>query len=517
MKISQVNALMILACVIALSPVAKAANTNTQQPNVLIIFSDDHRYSAVHANGGAQVKTPNIDRLATNGMAFDQAYLMGAFSGATCIPSRAMLHTGRELFHLDNLGRTIPQDHTTIGEAFQTGGYYTHIVGKWHQDNASLARSFNSGGRMMSRGIYLTDHYRMPFWDWRSDGDYQKDDAYLLHYDKQGRAIKRPLTQHDKKGPYGTETDGPHTTEVWTNEALAFINNYNKQQPFFLYLAYHAPHDPRQAPAKFRAMYDPHKIKLPPSFVTQHPFDNGDNTTRDERLAPFPRTAKDTKQQLADYYAIITHMDHHIGRVLDALDEKDFTDNTVILFAGDSGLAVGSHGLFGKQNLYNEGGIHIPLMLTGPGIPVGKTTDALCYSLDAYPTLCDLAGITTPSSVQGKSLLPVIQGKSSSHRDALYHAYQQYQRAYRKGDYKLIEYVKAPSGKRDNPLKGSRVTQLFNIKEDFWETNNLAYSSDNDTIELLQQMRTEMKQAAQQARDTKENAGIGVDFWQSYD
>lgn len=489
----------------------------SEQPNVVIIFSDDHRYSGVGANGCQQIKTPNIDRLAKSGMAFDHAYLMGSFSGATCIPSRAMLLSGRGLFQLQDLGKVVPEYHITIGQAFQRAGYYTHIVGKWHQDNASLARSFDTGGRMMSRGVYLTDHFRMPFWDWRSDGAYRKSDGYLLSYDKQRNVAKRPLTGQEKKGPLGTEEHGPHTTEIWTDEAVDFISSYIKDQPFFMYLAYHAPHDPRQAPEKFRQMYDPDDIELPPSFMTQHPFDNGDCMTRDERLAPFPRTVSDTKQQLADYYAIISHMDHHIGRVLAALDKQGFTDNTIIVFAGDSGLAVGCHGLFGKQSLYNEDGIHVPLLLTGPNVPSGKRSQALCYTHDIYPTLCQAAGVEIPESVHGKSLVPVIKDTSRSHRESLYHAYRQYQRAYRKGDYKLIEYVKAPSERIGGEKVGSRVTQLFNMKEDFWEINNLAYSRDKQVRELLAQMRTEMRTVAQQVGDTTDRTAAKVDFWDYYD
>ena len=111
----------------------------------------------------------------------------------------------------------------------------------------------------------------------------------------------------------------------------------------------------------------------------------------------------------------------------------------------------------------------------------------------------------------------MIEGKRQSHRDSLYHAYRQYQRAYRKGDYKLIEYVKAASKRRVSVQQGSRVTQLFNLSEDFWETNNLAYYSDKQTVKLLEQMRTEMKQAARQCGDTVQRSGAEADFWESYD
>ncbi len=484
------------------------------KPNVILIFADDLRYSGVHANGCEQVITPNIDQIAAHGMVFDEAYLMGAFSPATCMPSRAMLLTGRGLFNLKQKGSVIPEEHITLGEAFKNAGYFSQIFGKWHQDNASLARSFNDGGKMMSRGIYLTDHYRMPYWDWKADGKYRKEDAYLLTYGEDGSVHSRPLTKDDKRGPTGTEKDGPHTSEVWTDEAVGFIEEYDQQNPFFIYLAYHAPHDPRQAPSEFMDLYNPEKIELPPSYLSQHPFDNGDAVNRDELLAPLPRTIDNTKKQLAEYYAIISHMDHQIGRVLEALRSSGKLSNTIILFVGDSGLAVGNHGLFGKQNLYNEDGIHVPLIMSGRGIPAGERSDALCYMYDIYPTLCELAGIEIPQSVKGKSLKPVVKGDSRTHRDHLYHAYLQYQRAYRVGDYKLIEYVKAPTGKEGEEKKGARVTQLFNVSEDPWEINNLSFYK--ESLDLLEEMRKAMKESAILEGDTPGNESVIINFWDYY-
>jgi arylsulfatase A-like enzyme len=502
------------AILLILIAIGTAYASETNRPNVILIFADDLRYSGVHANGCDQVITPNLNQIAAQGIIFDQAYLMGSFTGATCVPSRAMLLTGRGLFDLRDKGHVIPEDHLTLGEAFSKAGYHSQIFGKWHQDNASLARSFNEGGKMMSRGIYLVDHYRMPYWDWKTDGNYRREDGYLLVYGDDGEVKQRPVTNEDKRGPTGTEYDGPHSSEVWTDEAVEFIRGYEKDRPFFMYLAYHAPHDPRQAPREFKDLYKPEELDLPPSFKSQHPFDNGDVLCRDELLAPFPRTPENTRQQLADYYAIISHMDFQIGRVVDELRSRGLLNNTIILFVGDSGLAVGNHGLFGKQNLYNEDGIHVPLFLSGRGLPAGRRSDALCYMYDIFPTLCDLAGIETPASVTGKSLLPVIRGASQDHRDYLYHTYLQYQRAYREGDYKLIEYVKAPSGKESEAYKGARVTQLYHIKKDPWETHNLAYYAENQ--DLLEMMRAGMKRAALEEEDKAHPATAPIKFWDYY-
>jgi arylsulfatase A-like enzyme len=488
-----------------------------KKPNVLVIYTDDHRFSGVHALGGQAVRTPNMDALAHDGISFSNAYLMGAFTGATCVPSRAMLLTGRQLFELDKTGNSIPKTHKTMGEAFKAGGYNSYMVGKWHQDNQSLARSFDDGATVMSRGIYLVDHFRMPCWDWKKDGDYKKEDGYLITYDDSGNEVKLFVTKDDVRGPIGTEANGPHTSEIYAREASKYITNYKEKDPFMMYLAFHAPHDPRQAPQKYKDMYPVENIQLTPSYMAEHPFDNGHFVLRDEELAGWPRTPQIARQQLADYYAIITHLDYQIGKVIAALKESGAYENTLIVFAGDSGLAVGNHGLLGKQNIYNEDGIHIPFVLSGGFIKdKGKTTDAFCYNYDIYPTICELAGIETPESVTGKSLVPVIKNQVDQVRDYMYHAYRQHQRAFRKGDFKLIEYVRTKDRtKKDGEfVSGSRVTQLFNLKKDPWETFNLQPFP--EYRELLTEMRVGLRKAAKELGDTKESTGQEYDFWDAY-
>ncbi|MBK1875294.1 sulfatase-like hydrolase/transferase [Pelagicoccus mobilis] len=492
---------------------------STAKPNVVIIYTDDHRYSGVHALGGEAVQTPHMDALSEEGVTFHNAYLMGSFSGATCIPSRATLLTGKSTFELHQPGKTIPPNHTTIGEAFQKAGYQTHIVGKWHQDYQSLARSFDSGDTLMGLSAYLVDHYRMPLWDWNISGNYPKKDAYLLEYDKKGKVVRRSLNEKDKRGPTGTETLGPHTSEIFADNAINYISKQKRaKDPFFMYLAFHAPHDPRQAPAKYKAMYPESEIELPPSYARIHPFDNGHIVLRDEELAPWPRTPEIARKELSDYYAIITHLDTQIGRVIKSLKESGQYENTLVVLCGDSGLAVGNHGLLGKQNVYDEDGLHVPLIFAGGVIEnKGDNSDALCYTHDIFPTICDMVGIETPGSVSGHSFARILKGKSSIHRKHTYHAYMQYQRAFRKGDYKLIEYVKAPGeNKQDGPhIRGSRVTQLFNYKTDPWETVNLAYFPEYE--ELIEEMRSQMKAEAKRLGDNKGALiNYDFDFWESY-
>ena len=516
MKIGRIKFLLLLAIVSC--SVMKAQKAN--RPNVVVIYTDDHRYTGVHALGGEAVKTPHLDNLAETGIVFTNAYLMGSFSGATCIPSRAMLLTGRNLFELEGVGHTLPNEHTTMGEMFINAGYHAHHVGKWHQDFGSLSRSFHSGGKLCGKPRYLTDQYRMPFSDWRPEGDYELKHSYLLEYDDSGKVISRPVTNEDKRGPTGTEKTGPHVSEVLADEANKFIEGYSNSKPFFMYLAFPTPHDPRQAPQKYQDMYPVEDIVLPPSYMPQHPFHNGHIVLRDELLDVWPRTPEIAKKHLADYYAIITHLDAQIGRVIDKLKESGMYDNTIIIMAGDSGLAVGNHGLLGKQNIYDEDGIHSPLIISGK-LPKeqfrGKRIDALCYLHDIMPTICDLASIKPPSSVTGKSLLPIMRGDITEKRDHTYHAYRQHQRAFRKGDFKLIEYVRAPTSERHvgDAIVGSRVTQLFKIPDDPWEVFNLAdFPEYHDQVVS---MRKEMKMKAQELNDKADGDRTKIDFWDYYE
>ncbi len=490
------------------------------KPNVLVIYTDDHRYTGVHALGGQALRTPTLDRLAAEGIAFTNAYLQGSFLGATCVPSRAMLLSGRNLFQLEGPGRNIPKEHKTMGEAFMDAGYYAYHVGKWHQDASVLARSFHNGAKLCGMPAYLTDQYRMPFSDWNPEGNYSRETCYLLEYTTEGEVKRRPLTDEDKRGPTANEKTGPHVSEVLADEAASFIKDYDKEQPFFLYLAFPTPHDPRQAPEKFKALYPEENTALPPSYMAQHPFDNGHIVLRDELLAPWPRTKAIAQQHLSDYYAIITHLDAQIGRVIKTLKASGQYESTLIVMAGDSGLALGNHGLLGKQNIYHEDGVHIPFILSGGLIEEenkGKWINALCYNYDIMPTICELAGIEIPSSVTGSSLVPIVKEEVEEIRDHTYHAYRQHQRAYRKGDFKLIEYVRAPDyhKNRGDFIAGSRVSQLFNLAKDPWETFNLAdFPEYKETVDKL---RAEMKSKAIELGDRADGKRTEVDFWEYYE
>jgi arylsulfatase A-like enzyme len=270
--------------------------------------------------------------------------------------------------------------------------------------------------------------------------------------------------------------------EVFSSATIGFLKNRPKEKPFFAYLSFKTPHDPRVVPPKFHQMYEADKLPLPPNFLPEHPFDNGEMRIRDEMLAKFPRTPEEVRKHIAAYYAATSATDDQIGRVLKGLDDLGLAENTVVVFTGDNGLAVGQHGLMGKQNLY-EHSSRIPLVLRGPGIPKGKRSEALCQLFDLCPTLAGLAGLKAPATADGKDLGPVLRGETTDVRDATLHAYREIQRAVRTHDAKLIEYL----------VKGQRTTQLFDLKNDPWETKDLANDPARaDQVKALRQRLEEL-------------------------
>lgn len=406
------------------------------RPNILFLFTDDQRFDAVRALGNSELITPNMDRLVESGTSFTHATIQGSVCPAVCQPSRAMLMTGRQLYH-------VPRDcgdFVTLPQHLREHGYTTFGTGKWHNLPASYARSFSDGGSIFYGG--MSDHLEVPVHDFSPDGQYPDEERYV------GKQF---------------------SSELFSDTAIDFLRRHDGNVPFMAYVSYTAPHDPRMAPREYADIYDPSRILLPPNFQPLHPFNNGEMVIRDEMLAPFPRTPEIVQEHIAAYYAMITHLDAHIGRVLEALEESGHADNTIIVFAGDNGLAVGQHGLMGKQNMY-EHSIRVPLVISGPGIPEGQRSDALCYLLDLFPTLCDLVDLPVPASVEGETLAPVLRGEQGATRESLFFAYMQCQRAVRDDRWKLIEYF----GEAD------RVTQLFDLEADPWETTNLASAPDMD-------------------------------------
>lgn len=442
-----------------------------QKPNVLIILADDQRdYGTIHANGGNEVITPNIDQFVKTGTTYTNSYIMGGSQGAVSVPSRNMLLTGRNLFSLGSPdGKLIAEDHVTLGECLANAGYSTYGIGKWHNDRPSFTRTFQNGADIFFGG--MSDQFRVQ----------------LNHYDPTGNYDKiTPLPwDSTRTGSSDHYYPGKHSSEIFRDAAVNFIDSYNEKKPFFLYVSFTAPHDPRSMPPKYLAMYDTANIQLPVNFMPKHPFDNGEMKVRDEKLAAFPRTPQEIKCHIRDYYAMMTHLDEQVGQIVKALKEKGLYENTIIIYAGDNGLALGQHGLMGKQNVY-EHSVKVPLIMSGKNIPQAKINKEFVYLFDVFPTVCTLTNTRIPSTVQGHSLV----GNNVKKRNAMLYSYKNVQRAVRKGDWKLIEYT----------VNGVMTTQLFNLRKDPFEMNNLADSK--ATKMILLSMKEELRKQRALNNDT---------------
>jgi arylsulfatase A-like enzyme len=421
---------LVVSCVVLLSGVLpRAVGQEARRPNVLFLFADDQRPDSLGVTGNLHARTPHVDALADRGFRFEHAYCMGSRHGAVCAPSRAMMMSGRTLHRVSDSIEGAP----TWPQRFGASGYVTFGTGKWHNGEASYKRSFQSGKAAFFGG--MSDHFAVPVRDW--DG-------------QEMTAIRR---------------EPRHSSELFADAAIDFLDGYaagDETRPFACYVAFTAPHDPRDAPADYLERWRAAPPPLPPNFRGQHVFNISPDVMRirDESLAGWPRDPETVRTQLAEYYALIEHLDAQVGRILERLAEHGLADNTVVVYAADHGLALGSHGLLGKQSLY-EHSMGTPVLLAGPGVPQGRS-DALVYLFDLFPTLCGLGGVSVPEGVEGRDLGPVMRGEASGVRDSLFTLYRDSQRAVRDDRYKLIRLTR--TGK----------TMLFDLATDPHELTDLA-------------------------------------------
>ncbi len=404
-------------------------------PNILFVIADDHQHDALGVRGHPVVRTPTLDRLAADGTSFTRAYIQGGCHPAVCAPSRAALATGcHPLRGMALDPATVQGDEYGIdparpllAEQFRKAGWQTHGVGKWHNDGPAFNRSFASGSAIFMGG--MSDH-----------------DAVPLH-------------AYDPTGVYAPGEAKPgvgFSTEIFCDAAIDFLGQgRDPARPFLLYLSLTSPHDPRTPPPEFARLYDPSRMPLPQAFAPRHPFDNGELGVRDELLLPTPRDPEAVRRHLADYHGMITHHDAQLGRVLSALDKTGEADRTLVVYVSDHGLALGRHGLLGKQNVYDHS-VRVPLLLRGPGIPRGLACDRLIYSFDLFPTLCELAGLSAPAGIDARSLKPLLQDGEAAHRESVFSFYRSGQCMVTDGRWKLARYRFA----------GEERLRLFDLRED---------------------------------------------------
>jgi arylsulfatase A-like enzyme len=464
-KSSAVMPQLLLYLTICAAPLLQAVAGT--QPNILFLFADDQAYETVGAFGHAEIETPHLDALARGGTTFTHSYNMGSWSGAVCVASRTMLITGRHLWRAHEIYNQTDQERQAgrlWPQLLEQRGYTTYFTGKWHI-RADAVKTFSIAKNI--RAGMPNDH--------------------PAGYNRPLPGRPDPWNPADPKWG-GFWEGGKHWSEVVADDAIEYFEHAKSaERPFFMYVAFNAPHDPRQAPQEFLDRYPLEQVKVPESYLSEYPYKDDIGCgpgLRDEKLGPFPRTRDAIRVHRREYYAMITHMDAQIGRILEALETSGQSENTWIFFTADHGLALGHHGLFGKQNMYDPS-LRVPFIVTGPGVPAGKKISAPIYLQDIMPTTLELAGAPKPDQVEFQSLLPLIQGGTDqSPYASMYGAYLELQRAIIHDGWKLILYPQAG------------VARLYHNANDPWELNDLASDPRHASTrqELFQRLLAQQKE-----------------------
>ncbi len=504
-RLIMIKKLLLLICSLVLPCfLTNASATENEKPNIVFIFADDMSYKTAGFMGHKIVKTPHLDKLAAQGVIFNKAYNMGSWTPAVCMTSRSMINSGLSMWRSHEIEKTLaalsPQkkskkkskkkknnknkkqsqvaaqplsketskEQLAVNKAKQAAiidslwssrmnkaGYDTYMAGKWHV-KAPAQESFDEVGTV------------------RAGMPKQSKERYARSFDQ----VLDSWSPYDKSMG-GFWAGGQHWSETLADEAISYLNKKaNSDKPFFMYIAFNAPHDPRQAPKAFVDMYPISDIELPKSYQGQNPdmetmgllggkklgskktgIRKG-NILRDESLGPMPRTEYSTKVNRQEYYAAITHLDAQVGRIVAKLKTNNQLDNTVIIFTADHGLAIGEHGLLGKQNLF-EHSMRAPFFIQGKGIPRGEVRDEPIYIQDAMATSLDIAKAST-DAIEFNSIMPIINDNSASSYNAIYGAYVNTQRAIIVDNFKLILYPKTKS------------VRLFNLNKDPDELTDLS-------------------------------------------
>ena len=385
--------------------------------------------------------TPHLALMTEFGTRFRNAAHAGSPHPAVCAPSRAMLHTGRHYLRLPNsLVRPTDERDTQqpplLGELLQKAGYRCVGIGKWHNGKAAYAKSFDDGGPIMFGG--MSDHDAVPVQDFDPSGEYHAERTYTA--------------------------DG-FSSDLFADAAVNIIREHHKtgdSRPLFLYVAFTAPHDPRTPPPPWDMRYPSEDVLLPPSYMPEHPFDNGALDIRDERLEAIPRMPEAIRRHWSDYFGMLSHMDACIGRIHEAVREADMGEDTLVIHTADHGLSLGDHGLMGKQNLYEES-LKVPLLMVGPGVPRLENVEAMVYQHSLCATLLEAAGVDPPPGQDFGSLWPLLRGESDTIEQHMFSGYARVQRSVRDRQWKLIEYH----------VGENTFGQLFNMENDPEEFHNL--------------------------------------------
>lgn len=445
------------------------------QPNILLITVDQMRGDCLHYLGHPVIQTPNLDNLARNGAAFTNAYT----ATPSCVPARAAIMTGMKPEHHGRVGYQdkVPwnYEHTIAGE-FANAGYHTQCVGKMHVYPTRNLCGFHN---VVLHDGYM--HYNRnrsavsarEWWD-------QCDDYTVWLRERAGSGVDIMDNGLDCNAstvarPWHLD-ESLHPTNWAVTQSIDFLRRRDPGKPFFLWTSFVRPHPPLDPPQAFLDLYD--GIELP-----SPPIGDWADLSDDERDGMNPTTSRGIvhermrQRALAAYYALITHIDHQIGRLLNALFEYGVQNNTIILFTSDHGDLMGDHQLY-KKILPYEGSAKVPFILNDPtgalGLKKGKFVDEVIELRDIMPTLLHAAGVAIPGTVDGKSIIPLARPDE----EPAWRAYIHGEHAYDKLSYHFLT-----DGKRKYIwFSQTGEEQLFDLEHDPQERINLAGQQQHEEL-----------------------------------
>ena len=431
------------------------------QPNVIIIITDDQGYGDLGITGNPHVKTPVIDKFASENIRFNNFYV-----SPVCAPTRSSLMTGRFSLRTGvrdtyNGGAIMATTEVTIAEMLKQANYKSGIFGKWHLGDNYPSRpndqGFDESVTHLSGGMGQVGDFTTFF---------KKDKSYF-----------DPVLWHNGK----TESYEGYCSDIFTDQAIRFIEK-NQQNPFFCYLSFNAPHTPLQVPNKYYEMYKD--------------IDPASGFEKDNR--PFVEMTEKNKEDARKVYAMVTNIDDNIGKLFQKLDDLNLTENTLVIFMTDNGPQQTRYiaGMRGRKGSVFRGGVRVPFFMRLPSLFNGeKDIETTAAHIDILPTLSEICNVNLPTDkkIDGKSLLPLIQDKTVDweNRSLFFYWTRRYPELYnnialQKGSYKLVGHNDYNAEIED--------FELFNITEDPYEQNNIVIEKRNIAKELKSELDTYYKE-----------------------